>query len=57
VLFFNGVFIKHPIFWETWHLEKSKRMEIRKQNRKTKGKEKERKTGFWNILTSKNWTR
>ena len=45
--FFNGVLIRPPIFWDIRHFEKSKRMEIRKKDRKTKGKEKDRKQGFW----------
>ena len=51
--FLNGVLIRHPIFWEIRHLENSKRMEIRKLDRKTKGHEKERKKGFWKMFTSK----
>ena len=41
MLFSNVVLIRHPIFWEIRHFEKSKKMERREQDRKNKGKEKE----------------
>ena len=54
-LFLNGVLIRYPIFWEIRHFENSKRMELRKQKERFRqGKEKERRTGFWNIFTLKN---
>jgi len=43
VFFFNEVLIRHTIFWEIRHFEKHERMEIRKKDRKTKGKGKEKR--------------
>jgi len=50
--FFSGVVVRPPTFWEMGHFENSKRMELRK-GKKNKGKEQERRDGFWKTARQK----